>query len=116
MMLFTVKTICILDNHFSASKISCRSYDARVGMELDWSRCIICQMETTEPLKCPANCPVADTHCVEETYRKFLESVSEFREIHSMPCSVPFGIEHLTPLCVNGASWHKSYYQNVGET
>ena len=73
-------------------------------MELDWNRCIICQMKTTEPLKCPANCPVADTQCVEGTYRKFLENVMEFREIDSMPCSVPFGIELLTPFCVNGAS------------
>ena len=85
-------------------------------MELDWSRCIICQMKATEPFKCPANCPAADTQCVEETYRKFLENVMEFREIDSMPCSVPFGIEHLTPSYVNGASWHKSCYLNVNTT
>jgi len=81
-----------------------------VETELDWSKCVICQISTSDPLKCPANCPVAGAESVEETYRKFLENVTQFREIGSMPCNVPFGKNNLARFCDNSASWHKSCY------
>jgi hypothetical protein len=77
-------------------------------MELDWSKCIICQQDIPEPLKCPLNSHKTGG---EVFYSSFLANVKEFRSLDELPTSIYFKSD----LTVNDferhrASWHKSYH------
>ena len=70
-----------------------------VDMELDWNKCIICQEEAGEPLRCPLLGPGTNDSKV-EVYRLFLENVDLF-----------FGDnESAESFAAHHASWHKSFH------
>ena len=62
-------------------------------MELNWSQCIICQEEISEPLKCP-----------------LVANVEQFREMGVLPTSICFGSDiTAADFETHSASWHKSF-------
>ena len=78
-------------------------------MELNWSLCIICQKDTSEPLKCPLHNPVTSSDKKTDVYRSFLENVEQFRDIGALPIELHFGSnESADNLASHSASWHKS--------
>ena len=78
---------------------------------LDWSRCIICQEDGSEPLKCPLSSPHATSENRSSTYINFLTNVEKFCKIKALPVELPFGEEETVESFVgNSASWHKSCY------
>jgi len=81
------------------------------NMELDWKRCVICQQEKPEPLRCPLNGPANSCENVEKIYTSFLGNVVEFRDLGALPVSVSFSDStSAADFVVNCASWHKSCY------
>ncbi len=73
---------------------------------MDWNHCIICQQDTTEPLKCPLHSPASSKT---DAYESFLTNVEQFKAINALPTSIYFGSEE-TPASFSRhvASWHKS--------
>ncbi len=57
---------------------------------MDWNRCIICQQDTTEPLKCPLHSPASSKT---DAYESFLTNVEQFKAINALPTSIYFGSE-----------------------
>ena len=77
-------------------------------MELDFSRCIICQEKTAEDLRCPLLNPSVRGDKT-SAYQSFLTNVEQFREIKLLPTGLKFGSDQTVDTFVkNSASWHKS--------
>ncbi len=71
-------------------------------MEFSWSRCVICQQKSAEPLKCP----LESLRTGGETfYSSFLENVEVFRSIKALPTDIYFTADDFKQ---HHASWHKS--------
>ena len=76
-------------------------------MELNWSQCIICQEEISEPLKCPLESH--DPSGKIDAYTSFLANVEQFREMGAHPTSICFGSDiTAADFETHSASWHKS--------
>ena len=76
-------------------------------MELNWKECIICQKDTSEPLKCPLDS--RDPSGKTDAYSSFLANVQQFRGINVLPTSICFGSDlTASDFEMNCASWHKS--------
>ena len=69
--------------------------------------CLICQQNTSEPLKCPLNAHRSGEKS--EAYSSFLINVSTFRGMGTLPIQLAFG-EDMTvgELVRNRGEWHKS--------
>lgn len=52
-------------------------------MELDWNRCVICQQDTTESLKCPMQSSGASYDKMVDVYESFLTNIKEFQDINA---------------------------------
>ena len=77
-------------------------------MDLDWSRCIICQHNTSEALRCPLQSP-GTTFDKTDAYKVFLTNVNQFRELNGLPTNIYFGPDMTAAhFATNRASWHKS--------
>ena len=77
-------------------------------MELNWDRCVICQQETGEPLKCPLLRPGSSRDNT-DAYISFLTNVQQFRAIGALPAELYFGSdETVANFASHSASWHKS--------
>ncbi len=77
-------------------------------MEIDWKKCIICQEDTREPLKCPLLGPGTCDSKI-EAYRSFLSNIEQFKAMNSLPTAIIFGEqESAESFSANHASWHKS--------
>ena len=76
-------------------------------MELNWSQCIICQEEISEPLKCPL-----ESHDLSgkiDAYTSFFTNVEQFREMGALPTSICFGSDiTAADFETHSAFWHKS--------
>ena len=59
----------------------------RLDVSVDWSKCIICQGNTVEKLKCPLNGP-AGSEQTKKAYNSFLENVLQFQEIECLPVAI----------------------------
>ena len=84
-------------------------------MELNWKECIICQKDTSEPLKCPleSHDPGGKTNA----YSSFLANVQQFRDINALPTSISFGSDvTASDFEINFASWHKSCHLKFNNT
>ena len=76
------------------------------GMEANWNKCIICQQDKSEPLKCPLDSFGTGN---EVFYSSFLTIVQEFRSIDALPTNICFGDDiNVDDLKSHNASWHKS--------
>ena len=76
-------------------------------MELNWSQCIICQEEISEPLKCPLESH--DPSGNVDAYTAFLANVGQFREMGALPTSICFGSDiTAADFETHSVSWHKS--------
>ena len=51
-------------------------------MNLNWKQCIICQTDTSEPLKCPLDS--LNTTRKTDAYSSFLENVQQFRDFNAL--------------------------------
>ena len=73
---------------------------------MDWRKCVICQENKSETLKCPLNAVSGEKT---ESYVSFMDNVSAFRNLGSLPARLYFD-EDLTVqnLVQNKAAWHKS--------
>ena len=75
-------------------------------MELDWNRCIICQQDTSEPLKYPMQSP-GDK--VVDVYESFLSNVREFQDISALSTNIfSKNDQSAADFATHHASWHKS--------
>ena len=72
-------------------------------MDLDRNLCIICQENTTEPLKCPLHNPIASS---DQTgpYESFLANVQQFREVNALPTLIFFEADE----CAASFSMHNA--------
>ena len=78
-------------------------------MELDWNRCIICQQDTSEPLKCPMQSPGVSYDKMVDVYESFLSNVREFQDISALPTNIFFqNDQSAADFATHHASWHKS--------
>ena len=77
-------------------------------MELDWNKCVICQQDKPEPLKCPMHGPASSCEKL-NIYSAFLANVEEFRDLNALPTRICFA-ENVSAanLVTHCASWHKS--------
>ena len=76
-------------------------------MELNWSQCIICQEEISEPLKCPLK---SHDPSKIDAYTSFLANVEQFREMGALLTSICFGSDiTAADFKTHSASWHKSF-------
>ena len=57
-------------------------------MNLNWKQCIICQTDTSEPLKCPLDS--LNTTRKTDAYSSFLENVQQFRDLNALPITLYF--------------------------
>ena len=78
------------------------------SMKPNWNMCLICQQETTEPLKCPLqNQGTGDDKT--EAYRYFLANVQPCLAISALPTNISFGnIGGAAFSSAHRISWHKS--------
>jgi hypothetical protein len=80
-------------------------------MAFSWSRCIICQKDTSEELRCPLRSRGADKSDPRSMYNSFLQNVSEFRDsldvILTVSLTLPLELS-VDALIENEAAWHKS--------
>ena len=77
-------------------------------MVLNWDRCVICQQDTAEPLKCPLKSSRASGD-KSDAYKSFLSNVEQFWAIYAVPAELYFGNEETAESFVaHSASWQKS--------
>jgi hypothetical protein len=77
-------------------------------MELNWDRCVICQRDTAELLKCPLQSPGTSGDKT-DAYTSFLTNVEQFRATGALPAELYFGSdETVDNFASHSASWHKS--------
>ena len=75
---------------------------------MDWRLCVICQEANQEDLKCPLNSPGGGG----DAYKSFLNNVSSFREINTLPVAMDFGDdENVESFTKHRAQWHKVSYE-----
>lgn len=60
-------------------------------MELNWDRCIICQKDTAEPLRCPLRRAGTSDEDNLDAYSSFLSHVEQFRAIDDLPVKLVWG-------------------------
>ncbi len=76
-------------------------------MELNWNLCIICQKETTEPVKRPLESHNQSGKA--DAYTSFLTNIQHFRDLDTLPASICFGSEvTAADFEAHSACWHKS--------
>ena len=77
-------------------------------MEPDWTKCIICQQETSEPLKCPLQGPGTNEAKI-EVNEAFLENIKQFRAIGALLTTIHFeSNDTVAAFSAHCTSWHKS--------
>lgn len=84
-------------------------------MEFDWSKCIICQKDTNEHLRCP----LYTLRLVDPTnvYKSFLDNVQHFRAIDALPVRLYFDADETAEnFASHSASWHKSCHSKFNKT
>ena len=73
---------------------------------MNWEACIICGINISKLLKCPANSFQGNGL---ETYETFLENFMGSKELDLLPIQIKFDDETTAQsLFVNHAKWHKS--------
>jgi hypothetical protein len=84
---------------------------------MDWTKCMICQEVTQEPLKCPMKGASGTHDEKKETFQVFLDNVKEFCSIDALPVKLLFGND-VSPdtLAENKASWHKGCHLKFNNT
>ena len=86
-------------------------------MEPNWNRCIICQEDTSEPLRCPLQSPGASYDKVIKIYESFLMNVKQFQDVNALPTNIYFKYDQsATDFVHHQASWHKSCYLKYNNT
>ena len=70
-------------------------------MEVDFSRCIFCQQETDEQLKCPLLINPGQSADKTSAYQSFLTNVEQFGEIDQLPTELKFGSDQNVDDLVN---------------
>ena len=78
-------------------------------MELDCNQCIICQQDTSEPLKCPMQSPGTSYDKMTDAYESFLTNVKQFQDINALSTKLYFQWDcSVGDFATHNASWHKS--------
>ncbi|KAG5873611.1 hypothetical protein JTB14_011753 [Gonioctena quinquepunctata] len=77
-------------------------------MDVNWDRCVICQNDTGESLKCPLLAP-GTSGGKTDAYKTFLRNVEHFRSFDALPVELSFEINgNASNFASHSASWHKS--------
>ena len=77
-------------------------------MELDWNKCIICQQDKSEPLRCPMQTPGTSYEKMTDAYESFLTNIKQFQDINALPTKLSFPCDYSAgDLATHNASWHK---------
>ena len=76
---------------------------------MDWKKCIVCQEEKSETVRCPKNRANSNPLAIYDT---FLTNVSEFRNLDALPIDLVLPQDVTKEeLLSNDASWHHSCHQ-----
>ena len=77
----------------------------------DWSKCVLCQVDSKEQLTCPTDAG----------YKTIAENILQFNELHCMPVQIDVtrldhgnGVE--STFKEQNAKWHKSCYLKFGKS
>lgn len=70
---------------------------------MDWKRCIICQKDTPEALRCPLSSSAGTIDDTKQAYMILLSNVEEFRSINALPVQLNFENETVDSLVDH---WH----------
>ena len=86
-----------------------------IVMEFDWGKCIFCQKDTNEHLRCPLyTLRLADPT---NLYKSFLDNVQQFRAIDALPVELYFTADETAEnFASHCASWHKSCHSKFNKT
>lgn len=80
-------------------------------MTMDWTRCIVCQQQTAEVLRCPLKAAGAGDKS--EAYASFLENVNEFRDLNQLLANREMDVYQLVQ---QEAKWHKSCHMKFSKS
>ena len=84
---------------------------------LTWDRCVICQQDTAEPLKCPLQTCGTSRDNAAVTYTSFRVNVQQFRAIGALPVALYFCTDTTADNVVaHSASWHKSCHLKLNNS
>ena len=90
--------------------------------QLDWEKCVVCQLTTTEKLQCPANSKRSDVD-VGIGYETLAKNIECFQQLGCTSISVPATLLKLasdSPLAdifkENQAKWHKNCKDRFNNT
>ena len=74
--------------------------------DFNWEKCIKCQKETDEQLRCPTKA----YSFVKTVYESFLRNVDEFKRLNALPAVVCLDVGSATvdDLVKNESKWHRS--------
>ena len=75
---------------------------------MDWKRCIICQKDTSEALRCPLSSSTGTVDDKKQAYIVLLKNIQEFQSINALPVQLNLENETVENLIQHSASWHKS--------
>ena len=78
---------------------------------MDWAKCVICQADTEEKLRCPLNACSGDKA---QAYKQFLNNVKALRQLDSLAVELTLD-ESITAehLISHRAHWHKSCHKKI---
>ena len=75
---------------------------------MDWKRCIICQKDVSEALRCPLSSSTGTVDDTKQAYIVLLKNIQEFQSINALPVQLNLENETVENLIQHSASWHKS--------
>ena len=75
---------------------------------MNWKRCIICQKDTAEALRCPLSSSTGTIDDKIQAYIVLLKNIEEFKSINDLPGQLNFENETVENLVQHWASWYKS--------
>ena len=101
----------LMDNMDSGDK------DQTTLEKTDWAKCMLCQLDSKEPLRCPTKSKRGDTDTV---YKTLVENINEFHQLQCMPLKIELkrldegnGMEKT--LIEYNAKWHRSCFLKFGK-
>ena len=103
--------------HYKLIDLPHTSPDNSVIIPIDWAKCVLCQVETKEAIRCPAKSLLANK---ELEYRTLAENLLAFNQIGRMPMDINIhrlndGQGIAETLISRSAAWHVSCFGEVNK-
>ena len=86
--------------------VKVKGSERKRGSKVNFDRCLLCQLDTVDPLQCPAK--ANSKRC----YKSLAKNISKFSKLGYFTMDIDiilnYGNDIKTILVLNSASWHKS--------